>query len=143
MRESYEKHIRTESQTHLFSTPTVPYIAGTNTKKGEDITMIKQIYSTMKDNADDSIIFYFTTWLFDPCTLQILIRHLFDNRGELTLPDEVLDEIARCFLPNILDFIYSDIGKDEFEKWKAKQDAQKAAKEKAKEEQKMNRSECK
>lgn len=95
------------------------YIAGTNTKKGEDISMIKQIYSTLKDNADDSIIFYFTTWLFDPCTLQILIRHLFDNRGELTLPDFEIEAIAKMILPDMVAFFSAEEGRKEYEEWLA------------------------
>ena len=43
-----------------------------------------------------------------------------DNHGECEIPDEVLKEIARCLLPDIIKFLESDKGKEEFEKWKKK-----------------------
>ena len=41
-----------------------------------------------------------------------------DNHGECEIPDELLKEIARCLLPDIIKFLESDKGKEEFEKWK-------------------------
>ena len=41
-----------------------------------------------------------------------------DNHGECEIPDELLKEIARCLLPDVIKFIESDKGKEEFEKWK-------------------------
>ncbi len=41
-----------------------------------------------------------------------------DNLGECEIPDELLKEIARCLLPDVIKFIESDKGKEEFEKWK-------------------------
>ena len=40
-----------------------------------------------------------------------------DNHGECEIPDELLKEIARCLLPDIIKFLESDKGKKEFEKW--------------------------
>ena len=40
-----------------------------------------------------------------------------DNHGECEIPDELLKEIARCLLPDIIKFLESDKGKEEFEKW--------------------------
>ena len=34
------------------------------------------------------------------------------------IPDDVLDEVARALLPNILDYFASDRGKKEFAEWK-------------------------
>ena len=42
---------------------------------------------------------------------------LIDNHGECEIPDELLKEIARCLLPDIIKFLQSDKGKKEFEKW--------------------------
>ena len=42
-----------------------------------------------------------------------------DNHGECEIPDELLKEIARCLLPDIIKFIESDRGKEEFEQWKS------------------------
>ena len=41
-----------------------------------------------------------------------------DNHGECEIPDELLKEIARCLLPDIIKFFESDNGKKEFEKWR-------------------------
>ena len=43
-----------------------------------------------------------------------------DTHGECEIPDELLKEIARCLLPDIIKFLESDKGKEEFEKWKNK-----------------------
>ena len=43
---------------------------------------------------------------------------LIDNHGECEIPDELIKEIARCLLPDVIKFIESDKGKEEFEKWK-------------------------
>ena len=45
-------------------------------------------------------------------------EQLRDNHGEYEIPDELLKEIARCLLPDIIKFLESDKGKEEFEKWK-------------------------
>ena len=41
-----------------------------------------------------------------------------DNHGECEIPDELLKEIARCLLPDIIKFLESNKGKEEFEQWK-------------------------
>ena len=41
-----------------------------------------------------------------------------DNHGECEIPDELIKEIARCLLPDLIKFLESDKGKEEFEKWK-------------------------
>ena len=47
-------------------------------------------------------------------------EQLIDNHGECEIPDELLKEIARCLLPNIIKFLESDKGKEEFKAWKDK-----------------------
>ena len=44
-----------------------------------------------------------------------------DNHGECEIPDELLKEIARYLLPDIIKFLESDKGKEEFEKWQREQ----------------------
>ena len=41
-----------------------------------------------------------------------------NNQGECEIPDELIKEIARCLIPDIIKFLESDKGKKEFEKWK-------------------------
>ena len=41
-----------------------------------------------------------------------------DKRGECDVPDDLIKEIARCLVPDIIKFLESDKGKEEFEKWK-------------------------
>ena len=45
-----------------------------------------------------------------------------DNHGECEIPDELIKEIARCLLPDVIKFLESDKGKEEFEKWKSNQE---------------------
>lgn len=43
-----------------------------------------------------------------------------DNHGECEIPDELIKEIARCLIPDIIRFLESDKGKEEFKAWKDK-----------------------
>ena len=43
-----------------------------------------------------------------------------DKHGECEIPDELIKEIARCLLPDVIKFIESDKGKEEFKAWKDK-----------------------
>lgn len=43
-----------------------------------------------------------------------------DNHGECEIPDELIKEIARCLIPDVIKFLESDKGKDEFKAWKDK-----------------------
>lgn len=64
----------------------------------------------------------------------IFIFILQDNTASVGIPDEVLDVLASCFLPDIIAFFESDEGKAEFEAWKAEQKQKKEQKQvKAKE----------
>ena len=40
-----------------------------------------------------------------------------DKHGECEIPDDLIKEIARCLIPDIIKFLESDKGKEEFEKW--------------------------
>ena len=55
--------------------------------------------------------------------LSEIIKHieelLQDNHGECELPDDLIKEIARCLIPDIIRFLESDKGKEEFEKWRS------------------------
>ena len=41
-----------------------------------------------------------------------------DKLGECDIPDDLIKEIARCLIPDIIRFLESDKGKEEFEQWK-------------------------
>ena len=43
-----------------------------------------------------------------------------DNHGECEIPDELIKEIARCLIPDVIKFLESDKGKEEFKAWKDK-----------------------
>ena len=45
-----------------------------------------------------------------------------DNRGECDIPDDLIKEIARCLVPDIIAFFETEESKREFEEWKAEQE---------------------
>jgi len=51
-----------------------------------------------------------------------------DNSGECDIPDEVIKEIARCLVPDIIAFFETEEAKREFEAWKTEQEKKKANK---------------
>ena len=60
--------------------------------------------------------------------MRLFIFILQDNTASVGIPDEVLDVLASCFLPDIIAFFESDEGKAEFEAWKAEQERKKEQK---------------
>ena len=51
-----------------------------------------------------------------------------DNRGECDLPDDLIKEIARCLVPDIIAFFETEEAKREFEDWKLEQEKKLAEK---------------
>ena len=51
-----------------------------------------------------------------------------DNSGECDIPDDLIKEIARCLVPDIIAFFETEEAKREFEEWKAQQEAEKKEK---------------
>ena len=45
-----------------------------------------------------------------------------DNHGECEIPDDLIKEIARCLVPDIIAFFESEEAKREFEAWKLAQE---------------------
>ena len=45
-----------------------------------------------------------------------------DNHGECDIPDELIKEIARCLVPDIIAFFETEEAKREFEEWKLAQE---------------------
>ena len=45
-----------------------------------------------------------------------------DNRDECDIPDDLIKEIARCLVPDIIAFFETEEAKREFEAWKAEQE---------------------
>jgi hypothetical protein len=50
---------------------------------------------------------------------------LHDKQANGHLPSDLIQEIARCLLPDVVAYCESEEGKAEFAKWKAEQDAKK------------------
>ena len=50
-----------------------------------------------------------------------VISLLCSKRASVKLPKHVLDELARCFLPDIIAFYEAPEGREEYEKWKVTQ----------------------
>ena len=53
-----------------------------------------------------------------------VISLLRDKSASAKLPKHVLDELARCFLPDIIAFYEAPEGREEYEKWKLAQTQQ-------------------
>ena len=45
-----------------------------------------------------------------------------DKHGECDIPDDLIKEIARCLVPDIIAFFETEEAKREFEAWKAEQE---------------------
>lgn len=45
-----------------------------------------------------------------------------DKHGECDIPDDLIKEIARCLVPDIIAFFETEEAKREFEEWKAEQE---------------------
>ncbi len=58
-------------------------------------------------------------------TLEYIRTLLRDTHGTWQLPPSVIQEVARCLLPDVVAYCESEEGKAEFAKWKAEQDAKK------------------
>ena len=50
-----------------------------------------------------------------------IISLLRDKSASAKIPKRILDELARCFLPDILAFYETAEGREEYEKWKLTQ----------------------
>ena len=51
-----------------------------------------------------------------------------DNHGECDIPDDLIKEIARCLVPDIIAFFETEEAKREFEEWKLEQEKKNATK---------------
>ena len=51
-----------------------------------------------------------------------------DNHGECDIPDDLIKEIARCLVPDIIAFFETEEAKREFDAWKKEQEKKKANK---------------
>ncbi len=64
-----------------------------------------------------------TTWLRK--IKETLRKILADTHGECNIPDNVIRDLAKALLPNILAFFESEDGKREFDEWKKQQEKEK------------------
>lgn len=53
---------------------------------------------------------------------------LSSNNGECDIPDDLIKEIARCLVPDIMAFFDTEEGKREFKAWKLEQEKKTAEK---------------
>ena len=53
---------------------------------------------------------------------EVLRKILADTHGECNIPDNVIRDLAKALLPNILAFFESEEGKREFDAWKKQQE---------------------
>ena len=51
-----------------------------------------------------------------------------DTHGECEIPDDLIKEIARCLVPDIIAFFETEEAKQKFEAWKAEQEKKNATK---------------
>ncbi|MBE6534338.1 MAG: hypothetical protein E7678_05155 [Ruminococcaceae bacterium] len=45
-----------------------------------------------------------------------------DKHGECNIPDDLIKEIARCLVPDVIAFFETEEAKREFEEWKLEQE---------------------
>ena len=60
--------------------------------------------------------------------MESLRRILKDNRGECDIPDDLIKEIAKCLVSDIIAFFETEEAKREFEDWKPEQEKKLAEK---------------
>ena len=82
-------------------------------------TIKDRLASLLKDKSS-GIQPEFQKQLFE--IIKCIEELLQDNHGECEIPDDLIKEIARCLIPDIIKFLESDKGKEEFEKWKSNQE---------------------
>lgn len=70
----------------------------------------------------DRILLHLYIWFED--TKQLIASILSSKRASAQIPMHILDELARCFLPDIITFYESPEGREEYEKWKLTQTQQ-------------------
>ncbi len=58
-------------------------------------------------------------------TMIYICNLLHDKRASGHLPTDLIQEIARCLLPDVVAYYESDKGKEAYAKWKAAQDTKK------------------
>lgn len=59
-------------------------------------------------------------------TMIYICNLLHDKHGTWQLPPELIGEIARCLLPDVVAYCESEEGKAEFAKWQQEQEKSKA-----------------
>ena len=101
-----------------------------NGTEGKDFRMyIKKIWSRIAELLSDKssgIQPEFRQQLADIAKrIEDLLK---DTHGECDIPDDLIKEIARCLVPDIIAFFETEEAKREFEEWKAEQEKKIAAK---------------
>ncbi len=67
----------------------------------------------------DKFLLRLYIWLDD--TKRLITSILGNKQASAQIPKRILDELARCFLPDIIAFYESPEGREEYEEWKLAQ----------------------
>lgn len=59
-------------------------------------------------------------------TLEYIRALLHDKHGTWQLPPNIIQEVARCLLPDVVAYCESDAGKEAYAKWQQEQEKSKA-----------------
>lgn len=70
----------------------------------------------------DKFLLRLYIWLDD--TKRLITSILGNKQASAQIPKRILDELARCFLPDIIAFYEAPEGREEYEKWKLSQTQQ-------------------
>ena len=70
----------------------------------------------------DKFLLCLYIWLDD--TKRLITSILGNKQASAQIPKRILDELARCFLPDIIAFYETVEGREEYEEWKLTQTQQ-------------------
>ena len=85
-----------------------------------NLKAIKDIIATLLTDKSSGIQPEFRQQLADIAKrIEELLK---DKHGECDIPDDLIKEIARCLVPDIIAFFETEEAKREFEAWKAEQE---------------------
>ena len=85
--------------------------------------LAKEVASQIETEKDKMADQKKSTWLGK--IKDVLRKILTDTHGECNIPDNVIRDLAKALLPNILAFFESADGKREFDEWKKQQEKEK------------------
>ena len=82
--------------------------------------LAKAVAAELENGNEQMTVQKKSTWLQK---IKDALRHIFtDKRGECTIPDHILRDLARLILPSIMEMYQSEEGKQLLMQWKAEQE---------------------